>query len=170
MNYNKAVIVGRLTRDPESKPLPSGQPVVNFGVATNRVWTNQNGAKQEATEFHNIVAFGKLAEICSRYLTKGRLVLIEGRLRTHNWQDQNNIKHYRTEIIADNMQMGPRSDFGSASSPADRANTPANSQQAASVEEIPIIEADETANEPKPETQEAQVENQNQVDVKNIPF
>lgn len=161
MNYNKAVIVGRLTRDPESKTLPSGQPVVNFSLATNRVWTDQQGNKQEATEFHNIVAFGKLADICTRYLNKGRLVLIEGRLQTRNWQDQNNVRHYRTEIIANNMQMGPRS--GSASSP--EQGSPSETQ---SNEDIPVIEAEDLSQQQNQTKEES--ENQGQVEVNNIPF
>ena len=95
MNLNKAIIVGRLTRDPEVRALPSGQSVASFGMATNRVWNNPNGEKQEFVEFHNIVTFGKLADICSRYLNKGRLVLIEGRIQTRSWQDQDGNKRYR---------------------------------------------------------------------------
>jgi len=72
MNFNRAIILGNLTRDPESRILPSGQPVVNFGVATNRIYTDKSGAKQQTAEFHNVVAFGKLADICSRYLSKGK--------------------------------------------------------------------------------------------------
>lgn len=144
MNFNKAIIVGNLTRDPEARTLPSGQPVVSFSIATNRVWNDANGNKQEAAEFHNIVAFGKLADICSKYLSKGRLVLIEGRIQTRSWQDQQtNIKKYRTEIIAENMQMGPRSAADSAPQAAPRQD------------DIPVIEAEPAKNE---------------VDVKNIPF
>ena len=151
MNLNKALVAGNLTRDPEVRSLPSGQSVVSFGVATNRVWNDKNGNKQTATEFHNIVAFGRLAEICSSYLAKGRLVLIEGRLQTRTWQGQDGVKRNRTEIVADNMQMGPR--FASAPAPASNSvsapdktdgfthgfkrNT--NSFQ----EEIPIIETEE---------------------------
>ena len=92
MNYNKAVIVGNLTRDPETRTIPSGQPVASFAIATNRIWNDKEGNRQEATEFHNVVAFGKLADICSRYLNKGRLVLIEGRIQTRSWQDQDGKK------------------------------------------------------------------------------
>ncbi len=109
MNVNKAIICGNLTRDPEERTLPSGQPISSFGVATNRVWTNAEGQKQEQAEFHNIVAFGKLAEICNQYLTKGRLVYIEGRLQTRTWESQDGAKRNRTEIVAETMQMGPRS-------------------------------------------------------------
>lgn len=108
MNLNKAFIIGNLTRDPEMRTLPSGQPVVNFGVATNRRWTDPQGTRQEHAEFHNIVAFGKLAELCSQYLTKGKVAMIEGRLQTRSWQAQDGTKRNRTEIVADNVQFGPR--------------------------------------------------------------
>lgn len=109
MNLNKIFLIGRLTRDPESRNLPSGQAVSNFGLATNRFWTNQEThEKQEQTEYHNIVAFGKLAEICNQYLSKGGLVLIEGRIQTRSWQDQSGETKYRTEVIAERIQLGPR--------------------------------------------------------------
>ena len=108
MNLNKALIIGNLTRDPEARALPSGQSVVSFGVATNRVWKDASGEKKQATEFHNVVAFGKLADICSQYLTKGKMVYIEGRIQTRTWQGADGQKRSRTEIVAENMQMGPR--------------------------------------------------------------
>jgi single-strand DNA-binding protein len=109
MNLNKVFLIGRLTRDPESRALPSGQSVSNFGLATNRVWTNpESNEKQEQTEFHNIVAFGKLADICNQYLIKGSLVMVEGRLQTRSWQGQNGETKYRTEIVAERLQMGPK--------------------------------------------------------------
>lgn len=109
MNLNKAIIIGRLTRDPESRTLPSGQAISNFGMATNRVWNNpETKEKQEQVEFHNIVAFGKLADICNKYLKKGSLAMIEGRIQTRNWKDQEGNTKYRTEIVAEGLQMGPR--------------------------------------------------------------
>ena len=108
MNFNKAIIVGRVIRDPEVRTTPTGQNVASIGVATSRVWNTNSGEKQEKTEFHNIVAWGKLAEICGQYLTKGQLVLFEGRIETRNWEGQDGVKKYKTEIIAENMQMGPR--------------------------------------------------------------
>lgn len=155
MNFNKAVILGNLTRDPESRTLPSGQPVVNFSVATNRVFTDKSGAKQQNTEFHNVVAFGKLADICTRYLTKGKMVLVEGRLQTRSWQGQDGAKRYRTEIIMENMQMGPRG--GGANEPGGPPTQPA-------AEEIPIIDANEGMNFTDEE------EKKEGVDVKDIPF
>jgi len=108
MYLNKAFLFGNLTRDPELKSLPSGIKVVSFGLATNRTWKDKNGVKQESTTFHNIVAFGKTAEIMSQYLKKGRSAFIEGRIETRSWDDKNDgTKKYRTEIIVDNFQFGP---------------------------------------------------------------
>lgn len=111
MYLNKALIAGNLTRDPELRALPSGANVCTFGVATNRVWYNQNREKQEATEFHNIVVFGRQAETCAQYLKKGSGVLIEGRLQTRSWEKDGH-KQYRTEIVADRVQFGARAGSG----------------------------------------------------------
>lgn len=108
MYINKALIYGNLTRDPEIKSLPSGSNVANFSVATNRVWKDRDGRKQESTEYHNIVTFGRQAELVGQYLRKGSGVYIEGRLQTRSWDAQDGNKRYRTEIIADTIQFGPR--------------------------------------------------------------
>jgi len=105
MNLNKAMIIGNLTRDPELRNTPSGQSVTSFSVATNLVWTDQSGQQQKKTEFHNVIAWRKLAEICAKYLHKGSKVYIEGRLQTTDWTGQDGVKRYRTEIVADNMIM-----------------------------------------------------------------
>lgn len=105
MDLNKVMIIGRLTRDPEIKQIPSGQQVATFAIATNRQWKDQSGAMQSKTEFHNIVAWRRLAEICAQYLKKGRQVYLEGHLQTRSWDDQSGTKRYRTEIVADNMIM-----------------------------------------------------------------
>jgi single-strand DNA-binding protein len=133
MNLNKVFLVGRLTRDPESKSLPSGKTVSSFGLATDRFYTDKSGQKQQQTEFHNIVLFGKLAEIASQYLTKGALVLIEGRLQTRNWQDNAGNQKYKTEIVAERMQLGPRSSSKTGTEPTTKRDIPTE-------EEIPIIE------------------------------
>src|SRR4030042_2227685 len=112
MNLNKAFVLGNVTRDPEVKSLPSGQQVTSFGIATNRFYTDSSGEKKQDVEFHNIVCFGKLADISSRYLNKGSLLLIEGRIKTRNWTNSSGVKQYRTEIIADGMQLGPKSTAG----------------------------------------------------------
>ncbi|MHA1401639.1 MAG: single-stranded DNA-binding protein [Candidatus Heimdallarchaeaceae archaeon] len=108
------MIVGNLTRDPELKTLPSGMKVTSFSVATNRVWKDAEGNKQEAADFHNIVVFGRQAETSAQYLAKGSQVLIEGRLQTQSWDDATTGKKmYRTEIVADRVQFGARKDDSS---------------------------------------------------------
>lgn len=114
MYLNKAIIAGNLTRDPEMRSLPSGAKVTSFSVATNRVWYDQNKQKQEATDYHNIVVFGRQAETSAQYLKKGSGVLIEGRIQTRSWDGQDGKKQYRTEIVADRVQFGARSDSNGA--------------------------------------------------------
>ena len=106
MYINRATIYGNLTRDPEVRALPSGQQAASFSVATNRTYKDRDGNKQEVAEFHNVVAFGRLAEIMGQYLKKGRPVYIEGRLQTRSW-DKDGQKQYRTEIVVENFQFGP---------------------------------------------------------------
>ncbi|NDE68011.1 single-stranded DNA-binding protein [bacterium] len=108
MYLNKAMIIGNLTRDPEMRALPSGNKVCSFSLATNRVWKDKNGAKQESVDYHNIVVFGRQAEIVAQYLRKGASALIEGRIQTRSWDDKDGSKKYRTEIVADTIQFGPR--------------------------------------------------------------
>lgn len=108
MYLNKVQLIGNLTRDPEIKALPSGVKVCSFSIATNRTWKDQNGAKQDATEYHNIVAFAKPAELIAQYMHKGSSVYVEGRLQTRSWDAQDGTKKYRTEIVVENFQFGPR--------------------------------------------------------------
>lgn len=103
MSLNRAQIIGNLTRDPELRQIPGGQTVASFSVATNFTWTDQSGQKQDKAEFHNIVAWRKLAEICGKYLKKGTKVFVEGRIQTRDWEGEDGVKRYRTEITADNM-------------------------------------------------------------------
>ncbi|OGY59234.1 MAG: hypothetical protein A3B23_02735 [Candidatus Colwellbacteria bacterium RIFCSPLOWO2_01_FULL_48_10] len=130
MNLNKVLIIGNLTRDPELKTLPSGTAVASFGVATNRVWKDQNGAKKEDVQFHNIVAFGRQGEVVNQYSKKGSMIFIEGRLQTRDWEGQDGKKNYRTEIVAERIQLGPRSGGaargpqGDAPAKDDAANMP----------------------------------------------
>lgn len=109
MYLNKAIIIGNLTKDVELKALPSGSKVANFSVATNRVWYNEAKEKQEAVEYHNIVAFGKQAETISQYMKKGSQILVEGRLQTRSWETDG-VKKYTTEIILENFQFGKKSE------------------------------------------------------------
>ncbi len=135
MYLNKALIIGNLTRDPELKSLPSGIQVTTFSVATNRTWKDKNGAKQEAADFHNIVVFGRQAETVSQYLRKGASVLVEGRMQTRSWDGTDGQKKYRTEIVADRVQFGPRGT--GAIAPA--ASAPA-AKGAADKQEVPPID------------------------------
>ena len=116
MYLNKAFIIGNLTRDPELKALPSGMTVTSFSVATNRVWKDKNGAKQESADYHNIVVFGRQAETSAQYLKKGSNVMVEGRMQTRSWDGADGKKLYRTEVIADSIQFGSRpTDAGAGS-------------------------------------------------------
>ncbi len=114
MDLNKVMLIGRLTRDPEARTTPQGTPITSFSIATGRVWKDQNGVQQEKTEFHNVVAWRRLAEITAQYLTKGRQIYIEGYLQTQSWDDKTSgQKRYRTEIVAENMIMlGNKGDSG----------------------------------------------------------
>ena len=168
MNLNKAFILGNVTRDPEVRALPSGQSVTNFGIATNRFYTDTAGQKKQEAEFHNIVCFGKLADISSRYLNKGSLVLVEGRIKTRSWQNAQGLKQYRTEIVADGLQLAPRSMGGTATGNFAGKNFQKpeaenqNNQPAGG--EIPIIE--ENCTPPATFTDNSSEE----IDVKDIPF
>ena len=122
MYLNKAIVYGNLTRDPEMKKLPRGTSVCSFSIATNRVYNDRDGKRQEATEFHNITVFGRQAETTSQYLKKGSSALVEGRLQTRSW-DADGVKHYRTEIIADRVQFGPRAGGETNNNSAPAANT-----------------------------------------------
>src|SRR3989339_284410 len=146
MNLNKAFVLGNITKDPEIRSMPSGSQVANFSVATNRAYTLPSGEKKEEVEFHNIVCFGKLADIVSRYLKKGSLVLIEGRIQTRSWDDKSTgAKKYKTEIIAELMQMGPRSAGGGNGGGVDssgyrRPSFGQQSQESPKQDDIPVIE------------------------------
>ena len=108
MNLNKVFIIGRLTNDPQLRSTPGGQSVASFSLATNRNWVAKNGQKQEEVQVHNIVVWGRQAEVASQFLKKGTLAFIEGRLQTRSWQDKSGQTRYTTEIVCERMQMGPR--------------------------------------------------------------
>ena len=161
MNLNKAMIIGNLTRDPEVRSTPSGLTVASFAVATNFIWTDQSGQKQEKVEFHNVVTWRRLAEICGQYLHKGSKVYIEGRLQTRDWVGQDGVKRYRTEIIADNMIMLDRA---GAVSTAQGEQPPMPEEQPA-IHSESVIDLDESANNNK----EANP-TEDEIKVENIPF
>ena len=118
MYINKAIISGNLTRDPEMKSLPSGIQVTSFSLATNRVYKDKNGAKQENTDYHNIVVFGRQAETTKQFLHKGDGAYVEGRMQTRSWEGPDKQKKYRTEVIADRIQFGPKKTGGASSESA----------------------------------------------------
>ncbi len=142
MDLNKVMIIGNVVRDPELRTTPNGQNVSSFAVATNLVWKDASGSRQEKAEFHNVVAWRKLAEITSQYLKKGSKVYIEGRLQTRSWDDPNGVKKYRTEIIADNMIMLDRasgSNYESKEPRSAAAKTEADPPaEEISIEDIPF--------------------------------
>ncbi|MFA5937359.1 MAG: single-stranded DNA-binding protein [Candidatus Paceibacterota bacterium] len=154
MDLNRVTLLGRLTRDPEMRSTTSGKSVASMTVATGRVWTDQSGAKQERTEFHNCVLWGKLGEIAGQYMVKGKRVYVEGRLETRDWTGQDGVKRYRTEVIVDNMIMldGPRGaaapatgalprpepDAFAAAPAASFAAAPAPQEEEIKVEDIPF--------------------------------
>ena len=104
-SFNQVILVGNMARDPELRTIPSGQSVANFAVATNRVWQNQDGQQEEQADFHNIVAWGKLAELAQQYLAKGRKVMVVGRLQTRSWEGDDGKKNYRTEVVANDISF-----------------------------------------------------------------
>lgn len=123
MYLNKVQLYGNLTRDPEVKALPSGQQVANFSIATNRTFKDKNGARQEQTEYHNVVAFGRTAEVIGQYLKKGRPIFVEGRLQTRMWEAEGK-KNYRTEVIVENFQFGADGGRGAEGGGAPRSAAP----------------------------------------------
>lgn len=120
------MIFGNLTRDPEMKALPSGMQVCSFSLATNRVYNDRDGKRQESVDYHNITVFGKTAENCAKYLKKGASTYVEGSLRTNSWE-KDGVKQYRTEIIADRVQFGPKGDGGGGSQASAPDNSNSNS-------------------------------------------
>lgn len=137
MYLNKAFIIGNLTRDPELKAIPSGIKVCSFSVATNRVWKDKNGARQEAADYHNVVVFGRQAETVAQYMKKGSQVMIEGRMQTRSWDDAaTNTKKYRTEVIADRVQFGSTGAAGGSSTGTKAPSSAQPSQEDDSLESI----------------------------------
>ncbi|HBV01123.1 MAG TPA: single-stranded DNA-binding protein [Candidatus Taylorbacteria bacterium] len=141
MFVNKVFLYGNLTRDPELKALPSGSQVAEFAVATNRVYKDKNGAKQEEVDFHNIVSFGRQAEVIAQYLKKGRPIFVEGRIRTRSWEAKDGTgKRYKTEIVLEQFQFGPSlrdSTGGSTRQESQSPSAPAEKEEAGSGIEYP---------------------------------
>lgn len=149
MNVNKVILVGRLTRDPEIRTTPTGQSVATISMATNSFWTDKSGQKQDKTEFHNVVLWGRQAEIASQYLTKGQECFIEGRLQTRAYTAKDGTERRTTEVIAESMQLGSRAQGGSQGAPARPAAAPTSAAKSNSAleEEIPTINLDDESEE-----------------------
>lgn len=158
MNVNKVIIIGRLTRDPELRTTPNGQTVANISVATSRQWKDQGGAKQEKTEFHNVIAWGKQGEVIGQYFTKGQEIYVEGRLETQNWDDKDSGKKmYRTEIVLEKFEFGAKAGGGTSAAPQggysnnapQQRTAPAAQPQPRKEDEIPTINLDDEQDEIK---------------------
>lgn len=178
MNLNRVLLIGRLTADPEVRTTASGQHVASIRLATNRVWNDPAGNRQEQTEFHSIVAWGKLAETAQKYLQKGQLACFEGRLQTRSWQAQDGAKRYTTEVVAESLNLGPRASGVSNpnySKPEYSKQTarnessvpikksPANDKQ----EDIPVINEDFPVASPIVANNDFE---EAEIDLKDIPF
>lgn len=154
-SLNRAQVIGNLTRDPELKYTPSGQAVSSFSVATNRSWQNQDGTKQDAVEYHDIVAWGKLAEISSQVLAKGKPAYVEGRLQTRSWEGQDGNKRQKTEIVAENIiALGAKGDRDYSASQSD--------------DSIPQVKEGEVENKEKKSSKE-EPKNED-INIDDIPF
>jgi single-strand DNA-binding protein len=155
MNLNKVQLIGRLTRDPEIRTTPSGQTVATVGLATNRTWNDKSGQKQEKTEFHNLVVWGRTAEIVGQYLTKGQEAYFEGRLETRTYTGKDGVERRSTEVVVENMQMGSRPQGGGSytrpvAAPTTATANPTQAKPDTSIaEEIPTINLDEEQDEVK---------------------
>lgn len=150
MNVNKVILVGRLTRDPDVRTTSSGQTVTTVGLATNDFWKDKNGQKQERTEFHNIVLWGRLGEIAGQYLSKGQEAYFEGRIQSRTYTGKDGVERKTTEVVATNMQLGSRAQGSSYQRPTAPASTPAApSAPAPADEQIPTINLDEEQDEVK---------------------
>ncbi len=143
MNLNKVQLIGRLTRDPEVRTTQGGQTVTTIGLATNRTWTGKDGQKQEQTEFHTIVIWGRMAEIAGQYLVKGQEAYFEGRLQTRKYQAKDGTERTVTEIVAENMQLGSKPSGAPRAAQDRQTQNTATQQRAAEEEDIPTINLDD---------------------------
>ena len=158
MDLNKVMVIGNIVRDPEMRTTPNGRNVSSFSIATNRVWKDANDQKQTKAEFHNIVAWGRLAEIVSQYLKKGSKVYVEGRLETRSWDDPNGIKRYRTEIIANNMIM------------LDRAGASTGDYSSATDTPAPSDNVSYTNDAATDQTSQPKQSEEKEISIEDIPF
>lgn len=169
MNLNKVYLIGRLAADPEFRTTPSGQEVATLRIATSRIWNDRSsGQRNEATEFHSVVLWGRLAQVANQYLNKGSLAMIEGRLQTRSWEGQDGVKRYRTEIVAEGLQLGPKPK-GDKTPPKEETKTSAPPK-----EEIPVVNEEEPPHSPmsdggEPPALNSEIEEE-EVQLKDVPF
>lgn len=165
MNVNKAIIIGRLVRDPEVRTTTSGQTVTSISVATSYTWKDQSGQKQEKTEFHNVVAWAKRGEVIAQYFVKGQEIYVEGRLETRSWEDKDcGKKMYRTEIVLDNFEFGAKPTGATGGSPSAQSAAPAAAATAA-----PAAAAT-TANKAEEKIPTINLEEEDEVKIEDVPF
>lgn len=161
MNLNKVYLIGRLASDPEFRTTPGGQEVATLRMATNRVWNDRtSGQRNESTEFHTVVVWSRLAQIANQYLKKGSLAMIEGRLQTRSWEGQDGVKRYRTEIVAESLQLGPKP---AGTRAPETKKQPPSVKASESKEEIPVVNEEEITNAGE-DVEEGEVE------LKDVPF
>jgi len=173
-DLNRATIMGNLTRDPELRQTSTGRPVCSFGIATNRRWNDQAGERQEQVEFHDVVAWGKLAEICEKILYKGRKAYVEGRLQTRSWEGQDGVKRNKTEIVADNViavgaprEGGPSSEFDQTPAKEDFDQRPAEEKPKTGKAENPAKKSEAKKSAPK---NPPAGKDEEEIDLDDIPF
>ncbi|MBU2101633.1 single-stranded DNA-binding protein [Patescibacteria group bacterium] len=143
MNLNKVIIAGRLTADPELRTTSSGENVASFSIATNRFWKGKDGEKKESTEFHNVVAWGRQAEIVNQFSKKGSIIMVEGRLQTRVWEGKDGQNRRTTEVVTENVQLGPRSGGEQGRSFDGGADSaPANKPDVRVEEDVPVIDVE----------------------------
>lgn len=170
MNLNKVYLIGRLASDPEFRTTPSGQEVASLRMVTNRVWNDRtSGQRNESSEFHNVVVWGRLAQIANQYLNKGSMVMIEGRLQTRSWEGQDGVKRYKTEVVAENLQLGPKPKVGGIQD--EKMNKPSYAKAPSAEldrspsedkEEIPVVNENEPPSDLEVEEDE--------IKLKDVPF
>ena len=166
-SLNRATIVGNLTRDPETRAIPSGQTVCSFAVATNRRWKDKDGNTKEDTQFHEVTAWGKLGELAAQMLSKGKKVYVEGRLQTNSWEGTDGAKRSRTEIVADNfIPLSPKSETAGGDFTSAASDLPSDSSPEATAKGEVSAKGDGIKSKPKDEKAETAEE----INLDDIPF
>ena len=171
MNLNKVYLIGRLASDPEFRTTPTGQEVASLRMVTNRIWNGQDGQRNESSEFHNVVVWGRLAQIANQYLNKGSMLMIEGRLQTHSWEGQDGVKRYKTEVVAESLQLGPKPKKEGMQDQGVKMNKPSFAKGSSTElgrspteakEEIPVVNENDSPSDSEIEEDE--------VKLKDVPF